>query len=159
MKAKLSLLLVLVCFLSGCMAIGHFYPVQGPLSAQTPPPVYSAKLTGAFNSGNISVDLGGGQACKGRWAAGRAEPAPNGPSGATASADMPAVWDVVYGPGFYTAHVLGVKLFARALATCGNGDTLNIEMYRRENPGDVHTPIEIRGVAKDNKNNIYKVVI
>ncbi|MFZ0820816.1 MAG: hypothetical protein WAM91_12160 [Candidatus Acidiferrales bacterium] len=159
MKAKLSLLLVFVCFLSGCIAIGHFYPVQGPLSAQTPLPVYSAKLTGAFNSGNISVDLGAGQTCKGRWVAGRAEPAPNGPSGGSASPDMPAVWDFVYGPGFYTAHVLGVRLFARALATCANGDTLTVEMYRRDNLGEIHTPIEIRGVAKDNRDNIYKVVI
>ncbi len=158
MKTKLSLLFVLTSLMSGCYAIGHFYPVQGPLSSQTPVPVYSAKLYGAFNSGNITVDLGGGQTCKGRWVAGRAEPAPNGPSGSSASGDMPGVWDAVYGQGFYVSHVLGTRLFARAQATCGNGATLSVEMYRRDNASE-NTPIEVRGVAKDSKDNIYKVVI
>jgi hypothetical protein len=158
MKTKLSLLLVLASLMSGCMAMGHFYPVQGPLSAQTPVPVYTAKLTGAFNSGSISVDIGEGQPCSGRWATAHTEPASNGPSGGAAPNNLAAEWDTVYGQGFYVAHVLGAKLFARSRADCGNGVTLTIEMYRRDNPLE-NSPIEIRGVAKDSMGNIYKVVI
>jgi hypothetical protein len=159
MKTKLSLLIVLVSLMSGCSAMGHFYPVQGPLSAQTPVPVYTAKFTGAFNSGNISVDVGSGQTCSGRWVAGHAEPASTGSTNGANSNNLAAEWDTVYGQGFYVAHVLGARLFARAQADCGKGVTLSIEMYRRDNPTEEVTPIEIRGVAKDTMGNIYKVVI
>src|ERR1035438_4890106 len=34
----------LQCVLSGCLRVAHLYPVQGPLAAQTPPPVYAVKV-------------------------------------------------------------------------------------------------------------------
>jgi hypothetical protein len=159
LKSRIVLVLVMASGMSGCYAVGRFYPVQGPLSAQAPVPVYRAKLTGGFNSGNITVDLGGGEVCSGHWATGQTEPPTTGsnPSGGPAANSMPAVWDAVYGQGFYTSQVLGAKLFARAQASCKSGTVLNVEMYKRET-GHPEANVETKGVAKDNKENIYKVV-
>ena len=45
-----------------------FYPVQGPQSAQTPVPIFVAKITGVIHSGNISMTLGDGEVFKWHWA-------------------------------------------------------------------------------------------
>jgi hypothetical protein len=79
--------------------------------------------------------------------------------GAPQLTNLASAWDTVYGQGFYTAHVLGTKFFARASITGNQGTVLEVEMYRLEpntqNPG----PIEIKGVAKDSKGNIYKLAL
>src|SRR5208337_3563936 len=157
MKTLLVLLLLCVSTLSGC-ATARLYPVQGPLSTKTPVPVYVAKVTGAFNSGNFSVVLGDGELCKGRWAQ---VTRPNTSSDATAATAVPAnnlsaEWDTVYGTGFYLAHVLGAKLYARAVVTGNRGTVLNVELYK-PNSVENTTTAAIKGVAKDNKGNIYKV--
>lgn len=158
MKSLSVLLLLCVSALSGC-ATARLYPVQGPLSLQTPVPVYVAKFTGAFNSGNLSVVLADGEVCKGRWAT---VPRPNTPSDATAASavsanNLSAEWDTVYGTGFYVAHVLGARLYARAALTGTRGTTLNVEMYKPDNMVENTSVGAIKGVAKDDKGNIYKV--
>jgi hypothetical protein len=85
-------------------------------------------------------------------------PAGAGPASAPATNDMASVWDAVYGQGFYVAHIIGNKEFARAVATGNQGTVLNVEMYRANAKDKDSTP-DIRGVAKDNKGNIYKVVL
>ncbi len=70
--------------------------------------------------------------------------------------DWPKVWDAVYGGGYYNANVLGTPLHVRSALTGSNGTLLNVELYRRDIPGQM---TEIRGVAEDNRGNIYKVVI
>jgi len=65
-------------------------------------------------------------------------------------------WDIVYGSGFYVAHVLGERLYLQSVLTGDRGTVLNVEMYRpdaREAPA----PGAIKSVAKDNKDNIYKL--
>jgi len=157
MKSFLVSLLLCVSTLSGC-ATARFYPVQGPLSTQTPVPVYVAKFSGAFNSGNLSVVLANGEVCKGRWAT---VPRPNASSDAAAASAVPAnnlsaEWDTVYGTGFYVAHVLGARLYARAALTGNRGTTLNVELYKPDQVENA-TVSAIKGVAKDDKSNIYKV--
>ena len=157
MKSRLVLWLLCVPMLSGC-ATARLYPVQGPLSTQTPVPVYVAKFTGAFNSGNFSVVLADGEVCKGRWAT---VPRPNNASEATAASAAPAnnlsaEWDTVYGTGFYVAHVLGARLYARADLTGSRGTILNVELYKSDKVENA-TVGAIKGVAKDDKGNIYKV--
>jgi lysozyme family protein len=157
MKSRLVLLLMCVSTLSGC-ATARFYPVQGPLSTQTPVPVYVAKLSGAFNSGNFSVVLGDGEVCKGRWAK---VPRPKTSNDVTTTTAVPAnnlsaEWDTVYGTGFYLAHVLGARLYARAVLTGNRGTVLNVELYKPDKVENT-TVAAIKGVAKDNKGNIYKV--
>jgi hypothetical protein len=70
MKARFAVVTLLcACFLSGCVHVAHFYPVQGPLAAQTPPPIYTGKVTGVINSGSISAELANGQQFSGQWQA------------------------------------------------------------------------------------------
>ncbi|MFI5098652.1 MAG: hypothetical protein ACHQT6_11830 [Candidatus Acidiferrales bacterium] len=158
MKSFLVPLLLCVSTLPGCGATARLYPVQGPLSLQTPVPIYVAKFTGAFYSGNLSVVLADGEVCKGRWAT---LPRPNTSSDATAASaasanNLAAEWDTVYGTGFYVAHVLGARLYARAMLTGSRGTLLNVEMYKSNNVENT-TVDAIKGVAKDDKGNIYKV--
>ncbi|MEI9977251.1 MAG: hypothetical protein WDO73_37480 [Ignavibacteriota bacterium] len=64
---------------------------------------------------------------------------------------MPAIWDQIYGEGYYTAHVLGAKLHAQALITGSRGSTLSVEFYR---PDAIP---QVQGVAKDSNGNTYKM--
>lgn len=157
MKIRLAVILLGISLLPACSIRGKLYPVQGPLAAQTPVPVFTAKASGMFNSGNISVVLADGEVCKGRWHEGQTIPSPTLSSAhSSPPASLSSEWDTVYGSGFYVAHVLGSKLFAHGEAYGNRGTTLYMEMYRAD-PGGGSPPV-IRGVAKDNKGNIYKMV-
>ena len=150
----------LVCSLMlGCSVHkAQFYPVQGPLSAQTPLPVLVAKVSGVFTPANISLVLGDGEVCKGRWAQVPAIQSAKGAAAANpATSEISGAWDAVYGPGFYVSHILGARLHLQALVSGNRGTVLSAEMYRSgEGPGSELGPI--KGVAKDNRGNIYKLV-
>jgi hypothetical protein len=158
MKIRILLLLLSVAILDGCSATARLYPVQGPLSTQTPLPVFLAKMTGKPNSGTITAMLNSGEACKGHWQVIPRAKAAKGATTATYPSDnnMSAEWDAVYGTGFYVAHVLGQKLYVRTVLTGNQGTVLNAEMYRPDTHDDVALG-SIKGVAKDNKNNLYKI--
>jgi hypothetical protein len=160
MKTRAVLVVCAVLFLSGCYRIGRLYPVQGPLAAQTAPPIYAAKMTGAFNSGSLTVILANGEVCTGAWGLVSRKPTDAGAATANAAAapnvNWPKVWDAVYGRGYYTANVLGTPLHVRSTLAGSKGATLDVEMYRRDVPGQL---TEIHGVAQDNRGNIYKIVI
>jgi hypothetical protein len=159
MKNKLFFVLLGVSVLSGCRATGRLYPVQGPLSAQTPMPVLLAKLTGTFNSGSLSVVLADGEVCKGPWATvPRAQVAKSASTPNVAPPNsMSSVWDTVYGSGFYVSHILGTRLYVQAVIPGNRGTILDVEMYRSEEK-EPNSVSAIKGVAKDNKDNIYKLV-
>jgi hypothetical protein len=56
--------------------------------------------------------------------------------------------------------VLGTRLYARASLAGKAGDSLKVEFYRPEDHGNsdaVSTRGSVRGVAKDDKGNVYKV--
>jgi hypothetical protein len=53
-KKKLCLLLLGISTMLGCTHTARLYPVQGPLSAQTPLPVLFAKIMGTFTPGDHS---------------------------------------------------------------------------------------------------------
>jgi hypothetical protein len=53
---------------------------------------------------------------------------------------------------------VGNKDFARGVASGNQGTVLNVEMYRVTDKRPEDTPL-FKGVAKDNKVNIYKVVL
>ena len=61
---------------------------------------------------------------------------------------MTAVWDRVYGVGFYTAKVLGHEAWAVLIGD--KGTVLNVQFI---NEGD-HP---LTGVATDNRGNIFKL--
>ena len=157
----LEVLLLGVLLTTGC-AEGRFYPVQGPFSTESPAPVLTAKMDGGFRSGNISVVLATGEKAIGHWkwtqteTASSRNPSDNGSSG-SGTENMASVWDAVYGQGFYVSHVLGSKPFSRAELTGNRGTTLQVEMYRPVGEsGDA--PENFKGVARDDKGNIYKVI-
>jgi hypothetical protein len=162
MKARFAVVTILsACFLSGCVRVAHLYPVQGPLAAQTPPPIYTGRLTGFINSGSISVKLADGQQFSGQWQAQSAGAlAKESSAGVVPPFNLSAQWDTVYGPGFYTAHVLGAHLFARTTLTGKQGGTLEMEMISEPvetaDAKDVASP-KVSGVARDEKGNVYKV--
>jgi hypothetical protein len=163
MKVRFALAASLACFcaLTGCMRIAHLYPVQGPLAAQTPPPIYTAKLTGLLNSGSLSTTLANGEQFSGQWQAlSESALAKQSSEGLEPAFNLSAAWDAVYGQGSYTAHVLGAHLFARATLTGTKGGTLQVEMFSQPvataDPKDVAPPA-IKGVARDGQGNVYKV--
>jgi hypothetical protein len=141
--------------LSACMVSGHVYPIKGPAAAETPVPVYDAKISGAFNSGTITLKLADGESGSGHWATASTAPAPSGASADNPSAEMPAAWDAVYGHGYYNAHVLGQRLFVEATVTTNRSTVVQVQLYRIRNGSENLGPIY--GVARDNKGNIYKV--
>jgi hypothetical protein len=152
-------LTALVTALTGCVSLsvpGAFSPVQGPLSKQLPaPPTYAAKMNGLL-SGTVSVVVANGEVCTGTWAfVSKTAPANTDPPiGAAAPVDMAADWDFVYGPGFYVAHVVGNKLYARATLTGNMGTVIHAEFSNETNSRG-----NTKGVAQDDRGNVFKVSV
>jgi hypothetical protein len=158
---KLALFALLSILLVSCHATARFYPVQGPLMGQTPPPVFVGRISGAFYSGDMTVTGDKGAVFTGHWeAVKRPEKSTDAPLVAPKDEEMAPIWDSIYGNGFYVAHVLGTRLYARASLKSKNGDSLNVEFYRSEESNKANTaPLaaSIKGVAKDDKGNVYKI--
>jgi hypothetical protein len=134
--------------LGGCavMVPGHLYPVQGPLSKESTPPIYTATLNGGvLPSGSITVHLASGINCPGDWQAISADD--------PTARQMSVEWDDVYGSGYFVAHVLGKRTFARAVLTCTNAENLNLE-FLVVKPGEPSSTI---GVVSDGAGNIFKL--
>jgi hypothetical protein len=68
--------------------------------------------------------------------------------------DMAADWDSVYGIGYFAAHVLGNKLYARATLAGSKGTVLHVEFSNENN-----TRGNTKGVAADDKDNVFKVSV
>ena len=138
-------LIFAVFVVAGCSARLHLYPVSGPVAAQTPPPVFPARISVnyATRSGSFSTILSDGESFRGRWTL--VAPGPANPSAAD---DLSATWDLVYGSGFYLAHVLGNRECGSSTVTGNRGTKLNVQICGQE-----------KAVAKDSKGNIYKLTL
>lgn len=159
MKSKLCLLLLVISASLACNHTARLYPVQGPLSVQKPVPVMIAKITGTFTPGDISVVLSDGEVCKGHWnILNPAKPARNSNTATAADNSMSSAWDTIYGPGFYVSRVLGAQYYAQAVVTGNRGTILNVEMYRPSDDAEKGIGV-VKGVAKDNRDNLYKLVL
>ncbi|HKW88681.1 MAG TPA: hypothetical protein VJN21_07985 [Candidatus Acidoferrales bacterium] len=143
---KLAFTILAVSLMSGCYQRLGLYEVGGSSTAQTPGPVPEMGVTGEFTTGTATVRVNDGEVCKGQWRQ------------VQTSADNPmaSVWDEIYGQGYYVAHVLGETLYAEAVLKGNRGTTLTVEMYRPTS-GDADRITPIRGIAKDNHGNIFKV--
>ena len=146
---KWLVLLGIANLLAGCLVMvpGHLYPVQGSLSAQNPVPIYKFTLSGVLESGTLSATLQDGEVCSGSWAAVRQDDPSAG--------NMSVEWDGVYGAGFFVGNVLGNRVFARAVLTGTRGTILHVEFFD-PTPGVI---TNVKGVAKDNKGNVFKLTI
>lgn len=140
---------------TGCIlsVSGGFSPVRGPLSNQFPVPTYTAKMSGVL-SGTISLVLSNGEKCQGPWAFVSTTTNPDTKPASPAPPDMAADWDLVYGSGFYVAHVVGNKLYARATLIGNMGTVINVELSNETN-----TRGNTKGVAQDNHGNVFKVSV
>jgi hypothetical protein len=118
------------------------YPVKGPMSDQNPPSAITASTRG-FTSGSISFRLPTGEVCEGPWTL--------VPSGQMASG-LAEAWDLVFGQGYYTAHVLGAKQHGTSTIRGDRGSEFRLEFYRDTVEGS-----PLLGVAKDAAGNVYKV--
>ena len=148
---RFAVLALMSLLLAGCPANllvrvpGHLYPVAGPLSAQAPLPGYRVIISGAGDSGSISVTLQDGAARTGRWARLQPDdPSANALSGA---------WDRLYGAGYFVAHLLGNRGVYRAVLTGNAGTTLTVDFYDL----DAARMDRVKGVAMDNNGNVFKL--
>jgi hypothetical protein len=144
---QLLLLVTIVTTLTGCVVMvpGRLYPIQGPLAAQIPAPVYKVTISGVFKSGTMRATLPDGEVCSGSWAAvGRNDPSPT---------KMSADWDQVLGQGYFVANVLGAPVRARAVLTGPKGTTLDVEFYDPR-PGHIEAVV---GVARDNAGDLFQL--
>ncbi len=161
MKFKLGGILLVLLTALGCTSTARLYPVQGPLSTQTPLPVLTGKVTAGTHSGNVAVVMSDGERCKGRWTAVRPVQASKGAPAASlqTASGMSSAWDTVYGTGFYVSHVLGASMYVQAMISGDRGTIINLEMYQPEGERVGTGGRTIRGVAKDSKGNIYKIAV
>jgi hypothetical protein len=123
----------LALLMSGC-GDGQLYPVQGPLSAQKPRPVYKVKIG---DDEKMSATRAKDDVCHGPWA----HVAQEDPTARAMSAE----WDLVYGKGYFLDKVLGSATFSRGVLTCPKDTTINVEFN-----------ID-KGVAKDDKGDVFKL--
>jgi len=126
----------------------RLYPVQGPAAGQTPPAIFTAKLTGTL-SGNITLVLANGEKFTGRWAYLRPPfvnaQTPGASSSYPPQPNLAFAWDAIYGQGYFLANLLGESICGSTL-TGDQGTVLQVEFLN-----------ERFGVAVDSKGNIYKI--
>jgi hypothetical protein len=139
----------------------RLYPVQGPATAQTPPPSFNAKLSNYLGkSGIITLTQAGGETFQGPWTTVTVTfinaKTPGTPPSYPPQPNLAYAWDLVYGPGYFNTHILGSQTVGQATATGSNGTVLQLE-FQKEKLGAIID--NIFGVAVDNKGNIYKVVL
>jgi hypothetical protein len=130
-------------------------PVKGSMSLQAPGPFYEGTRGGGTYSFVIKSDFGrvmafsyaDGETLKGKsdWVAAPAADA------ATAASDSgqpnpAAVWDLIYGQGYYASHVAGNKIL-QGTFTGDKGTVLQVQSL------DNYV-----AVAADNHGNLYKIV-
>jgi hypothetical protein len=120
------------------------------------------KVSGWANSGTIVLTGNQGEVFHGRWETiEQPKKSTDAPGAAAGDSEMKPLWDSIYGNGFYVAHVLGSKMYARATMAGANGDSLRVEFYREDrNDRDANAlRAAIKGVAKDEKGNVYKITV
>ena len=120
----------------------YFYPVKGPMVNQYPNAVITGFSTG-FSSGSISFQLPSGESCQGAW-----EPIPQN----QADSSLASYWDLVYGNGYFSKHVLGAKWRGKSKIKGNQGSEFQLEFYR-----DTNKDAPLLGVARDAAGNVYKV--
>jgi hypothetical protein len=148
MNAKHVFALLLLCagIMSGCHVTGRLYPVQGPLASLTAPPIMTARLN--ENPSSVSLTLANGEQFKGPLNVLHPSSSNLNPAGAPPALPQPNLafaWDTVYGQGFFVAKVLGNQL-GQAVLSGNQGTVVQVEIALA------------RGVAIDNKGNVYKIV-
>jgi hypothetical protein len=105
------------------------------------------------NTGGIALSLPDGEHCTGKWSS--IAPMSVGFSTAAASGSatngMASVWTTVFGSGFSMRNLPGVNK-GEAMLVGDRGTVIQVEFYTGSGTANGS------GVAKDNKDNIFKVL-
>jgi hypothetical protein len=142
---------------AGSAAFGQkLYPVQGPLTSQTPAPVFKGQVRRPmFSAGGLpkllkSWTLANGEVLTGKCAEVSASSVnaktPGAPDSYPPQPNLAFAWDAVFGQGYFSAHILGKKIW-RGVFTGDKGTVLQVEILD-----------ELHGAAVDNQGNVYKEV-
>ncbi len=133
-------------------------PVKGPMSLQAPGPFYEGSKGGGTYGYSIKSDFGrvksfsyaDGEVLKGKceWATAASVDTtqPAAPDSNSPQQNLAAAWDLIYGPGYYAAHVAGNKVLEGTFA------------------GDKGTVLHVQSldhyvaVGADNEGNLYRIV-
>jgi hypothetical protein len=133
---------IAAALLASCVTgTAYLYPVQGPMMQSSP----NVAISVARQGDNLSTTLPSGEMFKGSmdWVHG---------SDVTANKTAPQ-WDLIYGPGFFTANVLGTATRTKAHLTGNRGGTLDLDFLMA--PGSQTA----KGIAMDNAGNTYKMAM
>jgi hypothetical protein len=144
MEKMLKLSPFLAVLLAGCVGTAFLYPVQGPLATQSPPPVVTMHVSGF----SLTLTLPDGETFKGMGAIVPHAQNPTNP--------LSAQWDLVYGPGYYLAHVLGTYAYRIATLAGDKGSTIRIECTTLSDSGSAVSQV---GVAVDDKGDVFKITV
>lgn len=157
MKTSFVLFLLLcACIMSlGTAAFGQkLYPVQGPLASKAPQPFFLGQIRHPiFSAGPVflllkSWTLSDGEVVEGKPKTVKATSVnkPDSTSEVPPQPNLAFAWDAVYGDGFFVSKILGNKI-GQGIFKGNQGTILQVESLDGE-----------KGVAVDNKGNIYKMV-
>lgn len=133
---------------SGCLTqTVTMYPVQGPLSKQVPLPVITASADGITgNTGNISLRLPDGESCNGRWSSVAPQYA------GSASGSLMTLYGNTAGFSVTSSGIVPGRNRGEAFVACDRGTSIQIEFYTGSGTANGY------GVAKDSRQNIYKLI-
>jgi hypothetical protein len=141
---SLSLILVL----AGCgFAIPfrspvNLYPLQGPIADKKAVHVISGSEMATVFYDDYEFTFPDGETFSG--------PDSKIPARESGAKELASIWDSIYGPGFFVAHVLGAGYHGKAMLTGSKGTTLQVETI-----AEIDGPLQ--GIAKDSHGNVYKV--
>jgi hypothetical protein len=133
-------------FVASCSQTVTFYPVQGPLSKQVPLPVAKAQADGITgNTGAITMTLPSGEVCSGQWSSAAPQAV------AVTSGSLFTTYGPVAGYSVTAGNVPGVNR-GEAFMSCDRGTTIQAEFFTGSGTANGY------GVAKDNANNVFKLL-
>lgn len=133
-------------------------PVKGPMSLQAPGPFFEGSKGGGTYGYSIKSDFervksfsyADGETLKGKsdWVTASAAVAQvsSGADSNSPQQNLAAAWDLVYGPGYYAAYVVGNKIL-HGTFTGDKGTILQVESLD-----------SFVAVGADNRGNLYKIV-
>lgn len=131
---------------AACSQSVNLYPVQGPLSQEHPLPVITAQADGITgNTGDITLTMPDGEACKGRWSSA----APQQVS--VTSGSLFSMYGSVAGYAVSAGNVPGVNR-GEAFLACDRSTKMQVEFFTGSGTANGY------GVAKDSQGNIYKLI-
>ncbi len=158
MTNNLKRLAIMMAITASCgIALAQkLYPVQGPLASSAPQTVYAGHMKFRVVSAGPpfrllkSWTVANGEVLQGEIVTVKKAPmntAPLGsPAGFPPQSDLAAAWDAVFGQGYFVARVLGNTL-DQGIFKGPQGTVLQVESLDGQ-----------KGVAIDNRGNVYKMV-